>query len=38
MIIENLEDNDTVVIDIHQFIPFERHFMELMFGQNSTFS
>ena len=28
MVIENLEDIDTVVIDIHRFIPFEGHFME----------
>ena len=36
MIIENLEDVDTVVIDIHRFIPFEGHFMEVMSGQNAT--
>lgn len=35
MVIENLEDIDTVVVDIHRFIPFEEHFMEVMYGQNS---
>lgn len=36
MVIENLEDIDTVVVDIHRFIPFDGHFMEVMYGQNST--
>lgn len=36
MVIENLEDIDTVVIDIHRFIPFEGHFMEVMTDQHTT--
>lgn len=36
MVIENLEDIDTVVIDIHRFIPFEEHFMEVMTTQHTT--
>lgn len=36
IVIENLEDPDTVIIDTHRFIPFEGHFIEVMFGQNST--
>lgn len=35
MIVENLADIDTVVVDTHQFIPYEDHFMEVMYGQNS---
>ena len=35
-VIENLEDIDTVVIDIHRFIPFEGHFMEVMTDQHTT--
>ena len=33
---EHLEDIDTVVIDIHRFIPFEGHFMEVMTDQHTT--
>lgn len=36
MVIENLEDIDTIIVDTHRFIPFEKHFMEVMHGQNST--
>ena len=36
MIVENLADIDTVVVDTHQFIPYKDHFMEVMYGQNST--
>lgn len=35
MVIENLEDIDTVVVDIHRFIPFEKHFMEVRHGKNT---
>lgn len=36
MVIENLEDIDTVVVDIHRFISFEGHFMEVMTDQYTT--
>lgn len=35
MVIENLEDIDTVVVDIHRFIPFDGHFMEVRHGKNT---
>lgn len=37
MVVENLEDIDTVAIDKHRFIPFEGHFLEVLTGpQNAT--
>ena len=36
MIVENLEDIDTVIIDKVRFIPFEGRFLEVMKGQKSV--
>lgn len=36
MVVENLDDIDTIVIDKHQFIPFEGHFLEVMTEQQAT--
>lgn len=36
MVVENLEDIDTVVVDKHRFIPFDGHFLEVLTGQKAT--
>lgn len=36
MVVGNLEDIDTVIVDVHRFIPFEGHFIEVMTGQRTT--
>ena len=36
MVVENLDDIDTIVVDKHRFIPFEGHFLEVLTDRHAT--
>lgn len=36
MVVENLDDIDTIAVDKHRFIPFGGHFLEVLTDRNAT--
>ncbi len=36
MVVQNLEDIDTIAVGIHRFVPHEGHFMEVLQGKNAV--